>query len=97
MVVVNRNALLIGLFAGVTAWVVSWLLTSVSSPFHEYFLFNVWLVNKWWLALNVLVLLVSIALDLPEGFEYLLIFLQWFLIPLAGFVVVRAVRKVASD
>ena len=96
MVVVKRNTLLIGLLVGAAACIVTWILTSESSPLYNYFLFNVWLKNKW-LALNLIVLLVSIALDVPEGFDYLLIFFQWFLIALVGFVVVRAVRSVTSD
>ncbi len=86
----------VGIVLGILAVLVSWFLGSESSPLFEYFLHNVWLKNKW-LGLNVMVLLVSIVFDVPEGFDYILIFLQWFLIAFMGLVIVKAVRNLISD
>jgi hypothetical protein len=86
--VTKKSILLWGVVVGVGSLAITWILTYHASPFYDYLGTNPSLLNLW-LSLNVLVLLIAIAFDLPEGLGYFLIFLQWFLIAYVPLSLVR--------
>lgn len=72
--------ILTGVVFGLGALFVTWILASETSPFREYFLWNVRLPNIWRL-LNVSVVMASIIAGVNSvAFSVLVIFLQWFIV-----------------
>jgi hypothetical protein len=82
------TALTNGALFGMLSLIIDWLLGGFeSSPFREYFLWNVALPNKW-MALNFPAYM-GLLLTGLRGPAFLAIFLQWFVIGSIGYVIGR--------
>src|SRR5215204_3347762 len=85
---------IVGMLLGVLANLASWLLSAESSPFYEYFLYNVRLKNLWSLLNFPAFMILVLTGAWSEGASILVIFLQWFIIGFFGSFVIRTLALV---
>jgi len=91
------RSLFFGVVVGILACLVTWLMTSLSSPLYSYLSANPGMMNFWG-KLNFLVFILFLVLDLEDSsaMSYFLVFLQWFVLGFVLSAIINLFRSVGT-